>query len=70
MSLLDKYYTGEHQIFRESVRRYFANEVTPYVDAWEKAGIVPREAWKKFGSQGFLCPWLGEEYGGSGADFL
>ena len=70
MSLLDKYYTGEHQIFRESVRRYFEKEVTPNVDEWEKDGIVPKEAWKKFAAQGFLCPWLSEEYGGSGADFL
>ena len=70
MSLLDKYYTEEHQIFRESVRRYFEKEVTPNVDKWEKDGIVPKEAWKKFAAQGFLCPWLSEEYGGSGADFL
>ncbi len=70
MSLLDKYYTEEHQIFRDSVRRYFEKEVTPKADAWEKEGIVPKEAWKKFGEQGFLCPWLPEEYGGSGADFL
>ncbi|MCD6569421.1 MAG: acyl-CoA dehydrogenase family protein, partial [Deltaproteobacteria bacterium] len=70
MSLLDKYYTQEHKIFRESVSRYFAKEVTPYVDEWEKNGIVPKEVWKKFGQQGFLCPWLPEEYGGVGADFL
>lgn len=70
MSLLDTYYTQEHQIFRESVRRYFEKEVTPNADTWEKEGMVPKEAWKKFGAQGFLCPWLPEEYGGSGADFL
>ncbi len=70
MSLLDKYYTEEHQIFRESVRRYFEKEVTPNADKWEIDGIVPKEAWKKFAAQGFLCPWLPEEYGGSGVDFL
>ncbi|HOM28019.1 MAG TPA: acyl-CoA dehydrogenase family protein [Deltaproteobacteria bacterium] len=70
MSLLDRYYTEEHHIFRESVRRYFEREVTPNGDAWEREGIVPKEAWRKFGEQGFLCPWLPEEYGGSGADFL
>jgi acyl-CoA dehydrogenase len=70
MSLLEKYYTEEHNIFRESVRRYFEKEVTPNADKWEKDGIVPKEAWKKFGQQGFLCPWLPEEYGGSNVDFL
>ncbi|MDT8272973.1 MAG: acyl-CoA dehydrogenase family protein [Desulfomonilia bacterium] len=70
MSLLDKYNTEEHHIFREAVRRYFEKEVTPFADQWEQDGIVPREAWKKFAAQGFLCPWLPEQYGGVEADFL
>ena len=70
MSLLEKYYTEEHQIFRESARRYFVNEMAPYTEEWEEKRIVPKEVWKKFAEQGFLCPWLPEEYGGSGADFL
>ncbi len=70
MSVLDTRYTEEHSIFRESIKRFFAKEVTPFVDEWEKEGIVPREIWKKFGQQGFLCPWIPEEYGGVGADFL
>ena len=67
MSLLEKHYTQEHRIFREAVRRFYDKEVTPNVEAWEKAGIVPRDLWRKFGEQGFLCPWLPEEYGGVGA---
>ncbi|MGD0275491.1 MAG: enoyl-CoA hydratase-related protein, partial [Syntrophales bacterium] len=70
MSVLDRYYTEEHKIFRESIRRFYEKEVTPQVDHWEKEGIVPKELWRKFGQQGFLCPWLPEEYGGAGADFL
>jgi acyl-CoA dehydrogenase len=70
MSVLDRYYMEEHMIFRESVRRFYEKEVTPYVEHWEKEGIVPKELWRKFGQQGFLCPWLPEEYGGAGADFL
>ena len=70
MSLLEKYYTEEHQIFRESARRYFKNELVPQVDEWEEKRSVPREVWKDFAKQGFLCPCLPEEYGGSGVDFL
>lgn len=70
MSLLEKHYTQEHQIFRESIRRYFEKEVTPHVETWEKAGIVPKEIWQNFGRQGFLCPWLSEIYGGVDADLL
>jgi len=70
MSLLEKYYTEEHQIFRESARRYFQNELAPHVDEWEENSTVPKEVWKGFAEQGFLCPWIPEEYGGSGVDFL
>ena len=70
MSLLEKYYTDEHQIFRESARRFFENELIPYIDQWEKDGIVPRSVWRRFGELGFLCLNLPEEYGGSNADFL
>jgi acyl-CoA dehydrogenase len=63
-------YTEEHRIFRESLRRFLEKEITPHVEAWEEAGIVPREAWKKMGEQGFLAMGVPEEYGGPGADFL
>jgi acyl-CoA dehydrogenase len=57
-------------MFRHSVRRFFEKEVTPFVEEWEEAGIVPRSVWKKMGEQGFLCMSVPEEYGGLGADFL
>jgi len=63
-------FTQEHEIFRESVRKFFEAEVNPHYEEWEKAGIVPREIWKKCGDMGFLLPWLEEKYGGPGADFL
>lgn len=63
-------YSEEHNIFRQSLRRFFEKEVTPHVEEWEQAGIVPRSVWKKMGDQGFLCMSVPEEYGGMGADFL
>jgi acyl-CoA dehydrogenase len=63
-------YTEEHRIFRDTLRRFLAKEITPRVEEWEEAGIVPREAWKKMGEQGFLAMNVPEEYGGLGADFL
>jgi acyl-CoA dehydrogenase len=63
-------YSEEHNIFRQSLRKFLEKEVTPFVDDWEEAGIVPRSAWKKMGDQGFLCMGVPEEYGGLGADFL
>lgn len=63
-------YTEEHRIFRDSVRKFFDQEVVPYVEEWEDAGIVPRSLWKKMGEQGFLCIQVPEAYGGLGGDFL
>jgi acyl-CoA dehydrogenase len=63
-------YTEEHDIFRDAFRKFLEKEVVPHQDEWLKAGIVPREIWKTTGEQGFIAPWMPEEYGGAGADFL
>jgi len=63
-------YTDEHRMFRDALRRFLAREIAPHIEEWEEAGIVPREAWKKMGTQGFLAMCVPEEYGGMGADFL
>ena len=60
----------EHNIFRESVRKFVETEITPYHAQWEKDGIVPRELWLKAGEQGLLCCTVPEEYGGLGLDYL
>lgn len=61
--------TEDNHIFCDSVRRFVAKEITPNVAAWEEAGTMPRDLWLKMGQQGFLCPWVPEEYGGLGRGF-
>ena len=63
-------YTEEHDIFRDTFGKFLEKEVVPHQEEWIKAGIVSREIWKKTGEQGFIAPWLPEEYRGAGADFL
>jgi len=60
----------EHNIFRESVRRFMEREVVPHHAQWEKDGIVPRELWLKAGAEGLLCCTVPEAYGGLGLDYL
>jgi len=60
----------EHEMFRESVRKFVEKEIVPYHGQWEKDGIVPREIWRKAGEQGMLCCTVPEEYGGLGLDYL
>ncbi|OUS31497.1 acyl-CoA dehydrogenase [Gammaproteobacteria bacterium 45_16_T64] len=56
----------EHHVFRDSFRRFCDEEVTPYTEDWIEDGIVSREAWLKAGENGFLAPFVDEEYGGLG----
>ena len=62
-------YTEEHQMFRDTFKKFVAKEITPNCEKWEADRAVPRELWYKLGKQGFLCPWIPEEYGGMGLDF-
>ncbi len=59
-------YNNEHEMFRESFRKFLHKEVLPFQDEWEQAGIIPREIYLRCGEQGFLVPQAPEEYGGLG----
>jgi alkylation response protein AidB-like acyl-CoA dehydrogenase len=63
-------FSEEHEIFRESVRRFIETEITPFHLQWEHDGIVPRSIWEKAGQAGLLGCSIPEEYGGTGADHL
>jgi len=63
-------FSQEHEMWRESVRKFVEKEIVPYHDQWEKEGIVPRELWLKAGEAGMLCCTVPEEYGGLGLDYL
>ena len=65
-----KIFDEEHELFRDSTRRFFQNEIAPHRERWEEQGQVDREAYLKAGEQGLLCMFVGEAYGGAGvADF-
>ena len=63
-------FSPEHEVFRDTVRRFIAEQVTPHHADWEKAGQVPRDLWRQAGKSGLLCCNVPDEYGGMGGDFL
>ncbi|CAN7658583.1 acyl-CoA dehydrogenase family protein [Pseudoduganella sp. LjRoot289] len=63
-------FTEEHDMLRESARRFMETEVLPHHERWEEQGYVDREVWLKAGAAGFLCASMPEQYGGAGADRL
>jgi citronellyl-CoA dehydrogenase len=63
-------FTQEHDMFRQSVRRFIEQELNQHVDEWEQAGIWPaHEVLRKMGDLGFLGLTYPEEFGGLGLDF-
>ncbi|EFV76939.1 MULTISPECIES: acyl-CoA dehydrogenase family protein [Cytobacillus] len=63
------YIQEEHEIFRQSLRKFLEKEAYPNYDKWEEDRIIPRDFWYKMGEQGFLCPDIEEKYGGSSVDW-
>ncbi|MGW0040190.1 acyl-CoA dehydrogenase family protein [Rhodococcus sp. NPDC003348] len=59
-------FTEDHEAFRKLARDFIEKYVVPDYPAWEKAGRMPREIFRKLGSLGMLGMAIPEEYGGAG----
>ncbi len=63
-------YGEAHHALMETARRFVAEEINPYVDAWEEAEQLPSRAlFRKAGRLGLLGITKPEAFGGSGLDF-
>ena len=51
-------YNEDHEAFRDTVRKVFAEHMTPFLDQHEEEGIVPRSAWKALGGPPAALPCL------------
>ena len=61
-------FNEEHEMFRDSVRRFMQSEVEPNVEQWREDGICDPAVFQKAGEQGLLCMWADEKYGGLGIE--
>lgn len=59
------YYTADHIAFADTIRKFTAQEITPYVNAWDEAETFPRELYKKAADVGLLGLGFPEQYGGT-----
>jgi citronellyl-CoA dehydrogenase len=63
-------FTPEHEDLKRTLERFIDNEINPFVDEWEAAGIFPaHELFKKLGDLGLLGLCKPEAYGGAGLDY-
>jgi citronellyl-CoA dehydrogenase len=63
-------FTPEHDALRRMTRQFVENQINPFVDEWEEAGIFPaHELFKKMGELGLLGICKPVENGGMGLDY-
>jgi len=59
-------YEPEHDMFRDSFRRFLDKEIVPRAEEFERDGIMDRAVFARAGAAGFLAMEAPEEYGGGG----
>lgn len=68
--MYDRYFTEEHNYFRETFRDFLQKEVVPHLDEWEESGQIDRSIFKKMGEMGYFGLDYPEKYGGLDLDFF
>jgi acyl-CoA dehydrogenase len=64
------FFSDEHEMLRQTIRRFVETRVVPQADAWEEAGFVPREILREMGQLGLFGIRYDSAYGGSELDTL
>ena len=62
-------WTEEHEIFRESIRRFTLEEIRPNAERWQEEAYFPDELFPKAGKLGLLGIRFDPKWGGSGLDY-
>jgi len=66
---MDFGWTEEQRLWRRAVRDFAQSEIAPRVREIDTTERIPPEIVKGMAEMGLLAPLVGEEYGGSGADW-
>ncbi len=66
ISPASSWHEEEHEIFTDSVRRFFDKELTPNIERWTEDGMCDRDFWRRAGEAGLMGGSVPEELGGSG----
>ena len=62
-------FDASHEMFRDTVRKVIAKDLTPHLDKFDEDGVVSRDFWLQCGVAGLLCPSVSATYGGMELDF-
>src|ERR1700691_5906939 len=62
-------FTAEHDLIRQTVKRFAREQIAPFAQEWDEAGIFPRELFGKAAGLGLFGVRIPTELGGSGLDW-
>ena len=68
--LLDDLLTDEHKLIRNSAREWVKRELTPIIEDYAQRAEFPKHLIKGLGEIGGFGPYIPEEYGGPGLDYI
>lgn len=60
---------AQHELFRQSARKFVESQLTPNTDQWESRRELPRRVFRQFGAEGMFGLTQSTETGGQGLDF-
>lgn len=63
------YFTHEHDLIRQTVKRFALEEIAPHSEKWDDEGIFPREIFRKAAELGLFGIRIDPKWGGSGLDW-
>ncbi len=67
---IDELLTEEHQLIRDSTRQWVKKEVSPIIEACCQRAEFPKQVLKGLAELGCFGPFIPEEYGGMGLDYI
>jgi glutaryl-CoA dehydrogenase len=68
--LLDELLTDEHKLIRDTVRAYVKKEISPIIEDYAQRAAFPDQIIKGLGELGCFGPFVPQEYGGAGLDYI
>jgi citronellyl-CoA dehydrogenase len=63
------YFTEDHELIRQTVKRFCQEEIAPHASEWDSAGEFPRDLFRKAGGLGLFGIRIDPKWGGSGLDW-
>jgi len=68
--LVDELLTDEHKLVRDAAREWVKREVSPIIEEYAQKAEFPKHLIKGLGEIGAFGPFIPEEYGGPGLDYM